>query len=63
MTKEKALIMTLKIIDTCKTYGNQDKCNQCPFNFNGCILIGGEIPAEWELAELTSIIGRGRNGN
>jgi hypothetical protein len=57
MTKEKALITALKIIDTCKSYGNEDRCTQCPFNINGCIISGGdEIPAEWKAASFVDII-------
>ena len=53
MTKEKALIKALKIIDICETYGNQDRCRQCPFNFNGCIVTdGNNIPTEWRAKDL-----------
>lgn len=52
MTKEKALILALKIIDTCKTYGNEDRCTQCPFNISGCIASdGNNIPSEWRATE------------
>ena len=54
MRKEKALMLALKIINTCKHYGNQDRCTQCPFNM-GCCIVSGEIPAEWEVAEITTI--------
>ena len=48
MTREKALIMALKIVDTCKTYGNEDRCRQCPFNIKGCIVSDGNaIPTDW----------------
>lgn len=56
MRKEKALIMALKIINTCKHYGNQDRCKQCPFNMGSCIVSGGEIPAEWDVAEITTML-------
>lgn len=53
MTKEKALIMALKIVDTCKTYGNEDRCLQCPFNINGCIVSDGNaIPTDWRVGKL-----------
>lgn len=60
MTREKALIMALKIVDTCKTYGNEERCNQCPFNISGCILGSDSIPAEWEIAEIVTMIGMER---
>lgn len=53
MTKEKALIMALKIADICKTYGNEDRCLQCPFNIAGCIATdGNNIPSDWKAGEL-----------
>lgn len=53
MTREKALMMALKIIDICKTYGNEDRCKQCPFNIKGCILTdGNNIPSDWRAAEI-----------
>jgi hypothetical protein len=53
MTKEKALIMALKIVDNCKTYGNEDRCKQCPFNTKGCIVTdGNNIPTDWRVGEL-----------
>ena len=53
MTKEKALIMALKIVDACKTYGNEDRCLQCPFNTNGCIVSDGNaIPTDWRVGKL-----------
>ena len=63
MTREKALILALKIVDTCKTYGNQDRCRQCPFNVNGCFVTdGNNIPTDWRasgLIESIEIHGRG----
>lgn len=56
MTREKALIMALKIVDTCKTYGNEERCKQCPFNISGCILEGDSIPAEWKIADVVTMI-------
>lgn len=58
MSKEKALIMALKIVDTCRKYGNEDRCTQCPFNINGCILSEGDIPAEWKASTIVNIIER-----
>ena len=53
MTREKALILALKIVDVCKTYGGEDRCRQCPFNVNGCIVTdGNNIPADWRVSEL-----------
>lgn len=53
MTREKALIMTLKIIDTCKKYGNEERCTQCPFSIGGCIVTDGNtVPSEWRTSEL-----------
>jgi len=57
MTKEKALMLALKIVSTCKHYGNQDRCKQCPFNMGSCIVGGGgEIPAEWQISEITTML-------
>lgn len=49
MTKEKALIMALKIVDTCRRYGGEDRCVQCPFNLKGCIVSDGDgvLPTDW----------------
>lgn len=49
MNKERALITALEIIDTCRTYGNEERCIQCPFNMAGdCILTdGNNIPTDW----------------
>ena len=53
MTKEKALIMALKIVDICKNYGREERCLQCPFNINGCIVTdGNNIPTDWRASEL-----------
>lgn len=57
MTREKALIMALKIVDTCKTYGNQDRCLQCPFNIKGCIVSSGnDIPTDWRTSDVVTAI-------
>lgn len=57
MNREKALIMALKIASTCKKYGNQDRCTQCPFNIKGCIVTdGNNIPANWKAAEIITRI-------
>ena len=57
MTREKALILALKIVDTCKNYGNQDRCKQCPFNIKGCIVIdGNNIPADWKASEIVTAL-------
>ncbi len=53
MTKERALILALTIADTCRTYGNEERCLQCPFNVGGCIATdGNNIPADWRASEL-----------
>lgn len=50
-------MMALKIIDICKTYGNEDRCKQCPFNIKGCILTdGNNIPSDWKAAEIITAI-------
>lgn len=59
MTREKALIKALDIINTCMKYGNEDRCNQCPYNFNGCIVCSdGDIPAEWRLHDMIEELAR-----
>ena len=40
MTREKALILALKIVDVCKTYGEEDRCRQCPFNAKWVLCYG-----------------------
>lgn len=57
MNREKALIMALKIASTCKKYGNQDRCKQCPFNIKGCIATdGNNVPSDWRAAEIITAI-------
>jgi len=57
MRQEKALRMALKIVETCKHYGEQGRCTQCPFSFKGCILTNGDnIPAEWIASDLVNIV-------
>ncbi len=57
MTREKALIMALKISDTCRRYGNEERCTQCPFNIKGCIVTdGNNIPTDWKAGELIKSI-------
>ena len=57
MTREKALILALKIVDTCKNYGNQERCKQCPFNIKGCIVTdGNNIPADWKASEIVTAL-------
>lgn len=57
MTKEKALMMALKIVDICKTYGNEDRCLDCPFNISGCMVTdGNNIPTDWRSSELIKTI-------
>ena len=52
MTREKALMMALKIVDICKHYGNEDRCTQCPFNIGGCIVTdGNNIPSDWRASD------------
>lgn len=61
MTREKALMLALKIVDVCKTYNGQDRCRQCPFNVNGCFVTdGNNVPSAWRAAELIEkISGKG----
>lgn len=61
MRKEKALMLALKIINTCKHYSSQDRCRQCPFNMGGCI-VSGEIPSEWEVSEIATTIELNKKG-
>ena len=57
MTREKALILALKVVDTCKNYGNQDRCKQCPFNIKGCIVTdGNNIPTDWKASEIVTAL-------
>ena len=58
MTREKALIIALKIADTCKKYGNEDRCRQCPFNIKGCIVSDGDgtLPTDWRASEIVTAI-------
>ena len=62
MTKEKALSLALKIVSTCKKYGNEDRCTQCPFSMGGCIF-DGETPIDWHISELPLILELHRKGN
>ena len=58
MTKEKAVILALKIANMCKKYGNDDRCKQCPFNINGCIVTdGNNIPDDWRVSNLIDSFG------
>ena len=55
MNKYKAAKLALKIISTCVKYGEQDRCLQCPFNFNGCIVTdGNNVPSDWRLVDAIS---------
>lgn len=61
MTRERALINALEIVETCRTYGNEDRCLQCPYNINGCIVCaGGDIPTEWKAAGLVERVERSK---
>ena len=53
MTREKALILALKIIDTCRKYGEDGRCLDCPYSYNNdCIISPGDvIPTEWPIVE------------
>ena len=56
MNKERALIIALEIIDTCRTY-DEERCIQCPFNMGGCILTdGNNIPTDWKAAEAPDLM-------
>lgn len=53
MTKEKALVMALRIVEICQEYGASNSCRQCPFNIGGCIVTdGNNTPEEWYASEL-----------
>lgn len=57
MTREKALMLALKIVDVCKKHGNEDRCKQCPFNVNGCFVTdGNNVPSVWRASELIKSI-------
>ena len=57
MTKERALIMALSIVDVCRTYGNEDRCLDCPFNIGGCMVTdGNNIPTDWRSAEIAKTL-------
>ena len=57
MTREKALMLALKIVDICKTYGNEDRCRQCPFNVKGCIVTdGNNIPTDWRASDIITAL-------
>lgn len=59
MTREKAIIISLKIVEECKN--NQNNCLQCPFNIRGCIVgCGNEIPTEWQVNEIFDFYKRER---
>lgn len=54
MTREKAFMMALEIIDQCKQHG-EGYCTVCPFNFHGCIVgTGNDIPADWHAREVVN---------
>ena len=53
MTKERALVMALRIVEVCQEYGSEGKCTQCPFNIGGCIVANeNDIPEEWHAIEV-----------
>lgn len=54
MTKYKAIELALKIQNICKK--NEDRCLDCPFNFNGCIVTDGDgcLPSDWNVREIIS---------
>lgn len=59
MTRERALINALEIIETCRIYGDETRCGQCPYNINGCIVTdGNNIPTEWKAANIIEIMER-----
>ena len=60
MTRERALINALEIIETCKTHGNEDRCRQCPYNIKGCMVTdGNNVPTDWKAAHIVEIVERG----
>lgn len=59
MTRERALINALEIIETCRIYGNEHRCDQCPYYINGCMVTdGNNIPTDWKAAEIVEAIER-----
>lgn len=54
MNRYKAAKLALKIISTCVKYGEQqDRCLDCPFNANGCMVTdGNNIPTDWRIADV-----------
>ena len=49
--------MALKIVDTCRKYGNEDRCLDCPFNMGGCMVTdGNNIPTDWRSSEICKTI-------
>lgn len=61
MTRERALINALEIIETCRIYGNEGRCSQCPYNINGCIVNNGnDIPTEWRAGNVVLIMERSK---
>lgn len=62
MTRERALINALEIIDTCRTYSNEDRCKQCPYNVKGCIVTdGNNIPTDWRASNIIEILEQKEN--
>lgn len=61
MTRERSLMNALEIIETCRSYGNEDRCTQCPYNINGCIMTdGNNTPTEWRAANIIEIMERSK---
>ena len=49
----KALITALTIVEVCKEYGRHDRCLECPFNIEGCIVANGnDIPEYWHINDV-----------
>lgn len=61
MTRERALINALEIIETCRTYGNEGRCRQCPYNINGCMVTdGNNVPTDWRAANIVETMERSK---
>jgi len=61
MTRERSLINALEIIETCRIHSDEDRCSQCPYCINGCIVTdGNNIPTEWRAADIVKIMERSK---
>ena len=55
MTKQKAVLLALKIIDECNMHSEENgSCRGCPFSMNGasCMVSeGNDIPHNWNIKD------------